>query len=245
VTDATPDARTPDAPAPARQRPLWRRIVDSPWFHLAAAIVVTGLVLSLLAKPYLVPSGSMEQTLEPGDRVLVFRPAYIGGGPATGDVIVFDADESWGPHTARGDNPLIGILRWIGEWSGFGPSGDHTLIKRVIAGPGQTAECCTADGQITVDGVPLDEPYVTNDFAFTPGTIDCMSSPASLRCFPAVTVPDDSYLVLGDNRANSSDSAFRCRTAEETAGCWRWASRDGIVGRAVAVIWPFTRWTGL
>jgi signal peptidase I len=242
VTDDTSAATADAQPLP---RARWRRVVDSPWFHLAAAVVVTGLVLSLLAKPYLVPSGSMEQTLEPGDRVLVFRPAYIGGGPATGDVIVFDADESWGPHSASGDNVFIGILRWIGEWSGFGPSGDHTLIKRVIAGPGQTAECCTVDGRITVDGVPLDEPYVTNDLVFEPGTMDCTSSPASLRCFAAVTVPEDSYLVLGDNRANSSDSAYLCRTGEDREGCWRWAHRDGVVGRAVAIIWPFTRWGGL
>ncbi|WP_396657574.1 signal peptidase I [Microbacterium sp.] len=235
----------PDATAPTRTRPRWRRLTDSPWLHLAAAVVVTGLVLSLIAKPYLVPSASMEQTLGPGDRVLVFRPAYLGGGPATGDVIVFDADQSWGPHSDRDDGPLIGLLRWIGEWSGFGPSGEHTLIKRVIAGPGQTAECCTADGRITVDGVPLDEPYVTNDLVFEPGAVDCASSPASLRCFAAVTVPADSYLVLGDNRANSSDSAYLCRTAEEAEGCWRWAHRDGIVGRAVAIVWPVTRWSGL
>ena len=83
----------PDDPTAAepRPRPRWRRIVDSPWFHLAAAVVVTGLVLSLLVKPYLVPSGSMAQTLEVGDRVLVLRPAYVAAEPATGDVIVFEA----------------------------------------------------------------------------------------------------------------------------------------------------------
>jgi signal peptidase I len=72
VTDDTSAATADAQPLP---RARWRRVVDSPWFHLAAAVVVTGLVLSLLAKPYLVPSGSMEQTHEPGDRVLVFRPA--------------------------------------------------------------------------------------------------------------------------------------------------------------------------
>src|SRR5690606_32635151 len=60
---------TSDA-APAT-RPLWRRVTGSFWFHLIAAFLVFGAILSFVAKPYSVPSGSMEQTLLPGDRVLV------------------------------------------------------------------------------------------------------------------------------------------------------------------------------
>jgi signal peptidase I len=218
-------------------------VVGSAWFPLALAIVVTGLVLSFVAKPFWVPSGSMEATLEPGDRVLVNRLAYVGSAPATGDIIVFDAGPEWNIPSAA-TNPLKQIALWVGGVTGFGPTGEHTLIKRVIAGPGQTASCCSADGHVRVDGKAIDEPYVTNDFAFQPGVLDCTTNPASGRCFPEVTVPKDSYLVLGDNRPNSADSAFVCRLAD-TSGCWRWATRSEIVGKAVVILWPITRWRAL
>ena len=221
--------------------PRWRRALGSPWLHLIAAFVVAGLLLLFIVKPYWVPSGSMEQTLEPGDRILVNRLAYVGAGPSTGDVIVFDAGAAWGEPSAASANPL----RWAGEVTGFGPSGPHTLVKRVIGAAGQTVECCSADGRVVVDGVPLDEPYVTNDFAYETGRIDCDTTPRSPRCFDPVLIPADSYLVLGDNRASSSDSAAHCRTEHPDAACWRWAARDGIVGRAMVVVWPISHWAGL
>lgn len=232
-----------DAAAP---RPLWRRITGSTWFHLVAAFVVVGLLLSFVAKPYYVPSGSMEQTLQPGDRLLVNRLAFVGSEPTTGDIIVFDADETWGPDGSADDGPLKAAVRWLGEVTGFGPSGPHTLVKRVIAGPGQTVSCCTADGRLIVDGKPLNEPYVFEDLPFAPGSLDCTTDPASPRCLPEVTVPDDSYLVLGDHRSASADGALACRAQGADAdGCWRWARRDQIVGKAAAILWPFARWSGL
>ncbi|WES62885.1 signal peptidase I [Microbacter sp. GSS18] len=225
--------------------PLWRRIVSSTWFHFAAAIVLTGLVLSFVAKPFWVPSSSMADTLEPGDRVLVNRLAYVGAQPATGDVIVFDADETWGITGGTPADPVRAVLRWIGEISGFGPTGPHTLIKRVIAGPGQTVECCDADGSVVVDGEPLDETYLGSDFPFVPGELDCESDPASQRCLPEVTVADGSYVVLGDNRTNSADSARLCRAPGAGDDCWRFAPGDGVVGKAVVILWPIGRWSGL
>lgn len=207
------------------------------------AVVLLGLVLAFIAKPYAVPSASMEQALQPGDVVLVNRLAYVGSAPRTGDVVVFDADSTWGAQTA--ESPLRSALRWLGAVTGFGPTGQHTLIKRVIAGPGQTVRCCTAEGKIEVDGQALDEPYVTNDLPFAPGESDCATTPRSPRCFDAVTVPKDSYLVLGDNRSDSSDSAIACRTVTPTPTCWRWAHTDDLVGRAAVVLWPLGRWTGL
>ncbi|MFT4135464.1 signal peptidase I [Microbacterium sp.] len=226
-------------------RPRWRRITGSAWFHLVAAFVIVGLILSFVAKPYVVPSESMAQTLRVGDRILVNRLAYLAAEPSTGDVVVFDADAAWDGERAAETNPLKAALRWIGEVSGFGASGPHTLVKRIVAAPGQTASCCSADGAVIVDGEPLDEPYVYEDFPFVPGQLDCASTPRSTRCFDQVTVPPDSYLVLGDHRSNSSDSAAQCRVADAPDACWRWASRAGIVGAAVAVLWPIDRWRGL
>ncbi|WP_439903141.1 signal peptidase I [Microbacterium azadirachtae] len=243
-----PDGSTHDSTRPSTSpRPLWRRITGSFLFQLCAAFVVFGLILSFVAKPYWVPSGSMEQTLQVGDRVLVNRLAYVGGAtPHTGDIVVFDADDAWDGGVRAPENPLKAALRWVGEVTGFGPSGPHTLIKRVIAGPGQTVRCCTADGRLIVDGKPLDESYVFQDFPFQPGSLDCATTPVSQRCLPEVTVPKDSYLVMGDHRSNSSDGAIRCRgRATPDAGCWRWARSEDVVGKAVVVLWPVSRWSGL
>lgn len=241
------------------ERPLWRRALASPWAHLFAAFVVFGLVLSFIAKPYVVPSGSMDETLVVGDRILVNRLAYTGTDPSPQDVVVFDAEEAWGSATSPSRNPLRVVLRWVGEVTGFGPSGDHTLVKRVVGTPGQTVECCDTRGSISVDGVALDEPYISTDLPFTPGVLDCGTTPRSARCFDSVTVPADSYLVLGDNRANSADSASWCRGDRAVAddgppdthatagvdGCWRWATRSGLVGQAAFIWWPIGRWSGL
>ena len=108
----------------------------------------------------------METTLQPGDRVMVNRLAYVAASPGTGDIVVFDAGIHVGHRAGGESDPINGALRWIGEVTGFGPSSAHTLIKRVIGTPGQTVECCTDDGQLMVDGEPIDEPYVTNDFPF-------------------------------------------------------------------------------
>lgn len=240
------DSPTREGTSAPRDSPSrWRRLTRNPWFHLAAAFIVVGLILSFIAKPYVVPSGSMEQTLIPGDRVLVNRLAYVGSAPRNGDVIVFNADAAWDGPTTSSTNPLKAAARWIGEVIGFGPSGDHTLVKRVIAEPGQTARCCTAEGAVTVDGVALDEPYVYENLDFVPGALDCSTTPRSMRCFPEVTVPAGSYLVLGDHRSQSSDSAALCRGAVSDASCWRWATRGGVVGSVTAILWPVTRWRGI
>ena len=231
----------PSTTAAGGGRTGWRRFLSSAWFQLILAFVVFGLILAFVAKPYAVPSGSMENTLQPGDDVLVYRLAYLGSAPNTGDVVVFDADSTWGAQPA--ENPLKTALRWIGHVTGFGPTGTHTLVKRVIAGPGQTVGCCSAKGQVVVDGHPLDEPYASNNLPFQPATLDCSSKPRSTRCFGPVTVPKNSYLVLGDNRGNSSDSAFGCRGAPVgDTTCFRWAKRDQIVGKVVAIMWPLGRW---
>lgn len=226
----------------APSRPWWRRATRSPWFHLVAAFVVVGLILSLVAKPYLVPSGSMESTLEPGDRILTNRLAYVFDGPRSGDIIVFDADATWGQSATPAGNPLRSALRWIGEVSGFGPSGSHTLVKRVIGTPGDVVACCDAEGAVTVNGESLDEPYIFEDFPFVPGSLDCTTTARSARCFDDVTVPEDSYLVLGDHRSASSDSAAQCRISSATPDCWRWATRSGVIGSAAAILWPLSRW---
>lgn len=225
--------------------PKWRRWLGSFWGQLLLAVVMIGLVLSFVAKPYQVPSASMEPTLQPGDRILVNRLAYRFGQPKAGDVVVFNAGQAWRERPATSERRSVkGAVKTILGWTGFGPTGSHTLVKRIVAIPGQTASCCSANGSIVVDGEALDEPYLGSNYPFTPGKLDCSTIPRSMRCFPEVTVPQGSFLMLGDNRADSSDSAYLCRSASAAPlpqNCWRWAIEENVVGKASVVLWPLGR----
>ncbi|UPL11299.1 signal peptidase I [Microbacterium sufflavum] len=219
------------------QRPR-RRFFRSVWFHAALALTLALIVIAFVGQP---SSSSMAPTLQPGDRLIVNRLAYLAADPAPGDIVVFRPGDDWERPAASG-NALAAGLNAIGETTGLRP---YVLVKRVIAGPGQTVECCDADGSVLVDGVPLDEPYVVQDLPFVAGDLDCTSTPTSARCFPALTVPDDSYLVLGDNRTNSADSVYPCRgDPDADDGCARWMMRDEVFGKAGPILWPINRWGG-
>ncbi|MCK2035920.1 signal peptidase I [Microbacterium sp. SSW1-49] len=220
---------------PRRRRTPFRSV----WFHVGLALALTLVVVAFIGQP---SSSSMAPTLQPGDRLIVNRLAYVAADPAPGDIVVFRPDANWGDEPAVSSNPVSAALHWLGETTGIRP---YVLVKRVIARPGQTVECCDANGSVLVDGEPLDEPYVAENLPYVAGELDCDTTPVSTRCFPDVTVPEDSYLVLGDNRANSADSAYPCRgnpTADDS--CFRWMTRDDVFGEAGAILWPVSRWGG-
>jgi signal peptidase I len=212
--------------------------------HLVAAFLVLALVQAFLVKLYYVPSGSMEQTLETGDRILVNRLAYVGSEPTTGDVVVFNASTAWDGEGAKSSsNPLSAAYHWAAGAIGIGPSGDHTLVKRVLAGPGDTVSCCDAEGQVMVNGAPIDEPYVLADFPFEVGTLDCDSAIVSSRCFDEFTVPDDRYFLLGDHRSLSNDSLAACRGLPGPIDdCVKLVAPSDIVGRVFQIVLPLGRW---
>lgn len=185
----------------------------------------------------------MEPTLGVNDRVLVNRLAYGSDGPERGDIVAFERPESWGEG-----RPDRGALRtavgWFGDIFGFGPSNADPVVKRVIAVGGDEVECCGDGGLVLVNGEPLDEPYLGSDLPFDGGVLDCASAPRSERRFPPLTVPAGHYLMLGDNRANSSDGISRCRGSEAASSdeCVRLVSDADIVGRVFWVLWPFGNW---
>jgi signal peptidase I len=163
------------------------------WAELPALVLVA-LVLAFLIKTFLVqafyiPSGSMLETLQINDRVLVEKLSFRFGDPERGDVIVFrrpDAPARTGPGAV-----VRSFLEGIGL---VAPNEEIDLIKRVVGLPGETVEI--VDGRVLVDGVALAEPYVIDD----------------QRSFPPVTVPEGEYYMLGDNRANSDDSRYSLGT---------------------------------
>ncbi len=93
------------------------------------------------------------------------------------------------------------------------PTSELNLIKRVIGVPGDTV--VVENGVVTVNGVPLDEPYI--------------AAPPTYR--GQWNVPEDAYFVLGDNRNSSSDSHT-----------WSFLPEENIVGKALFVYWPFSKW---
>ncbi|MFJ3958958.1 signal peptidase I [Arthrobacter sp. NPDC090010] len=227
--------QTSKAPVRGSRR---RRLLKSPWLHLVLAVVVVALVQGFLVKVYQIPSGSMEQTLNVGDRVLVNRTAYVSSTPQRGDVVVFRRTAAWGPTAEH--NPLRTAVGWFGDLTGIGPGNTEYLVKRVIGVPGDTVSCCDAQGRVMVNGKAIDEPYIYQDLPFIPsaGREHCTMQSWSPRCFAAVTLGADQYLVLGDHRSNSSDSVSACRGPRADTNCGRLISKEEIIGTAWFVMWP-------
>ena len=207
------------------------------------ALVAVALVQAFLVKPFGVPSASMEQTLNIGDRILVNR---LDSDIAQGDVVVFGHGNTWAEQQLPpSDNPVVRAVRGLGDVTGIGPSNTSYTVKRVIGLPGQTVACCSTDGAVLVNGRPLDEPYVYEDLPFTPGTLDCASSPRSTRCFPEITVPEGNLLVMGDHRSQSADSVIACRGATEGPECARFVPLGRVVGPVVLRFWPLNAIGGI
>jgi signal peptidase I len=220
------------------------------------AIVLYYVMLTFIARPYLIPSESMEPTLHgcngcTGDRIMVDKISYRFGDPHPGDVIVFKGPPNWniGYKSIRSDNPAIRLVQNALSFVGFVPPDENDLVKRVIATGGQTVECRAATG-LTVDGKRLNEPYLN--------ATTMMADPAVYPClgneFGPVTVPDGRLWVMGDNRTHSADSRAHCTnlpadaqrgllcTGDPTAGT---IPVDNVIGKAQFIAWPPGRWGGV
>jgi len=187
---------------------------------VVAAAVLTLLVKAFVIQVYRIPSASMENTLQIGDRVLVNKVVYHFRGIARGDVVVFSGQDSWGPDAPPpSGNPVVRVVDDL--LSGLGLHSDQTYyIKRVIGLPGDRVACCT-DGKVTVNGVPLDE----GKYLF-PG------NPPSTFKFSTV-VPAGHLWVMGDHRSDSDDSRFH--PGDPGGGA---IPENQVVGRAFLIIWP-------
>ncbi len=200
---------------------------------LVAAIVISFLIKTFLIRSFYIPSESMEATLVKNDRIIVNELVPEVMPIERGDVVVFKDPGGWlsGQPQPVQPTPVIGFFDWLLSIVGLtAPDSNDHLIKRVIGLPGDEVACCNEFGQMTVNGVPLEEPYVQ---------LPAGSSAVSRDDF-SVVVPDDSLWVMGDNRYNSCDS--RCNTSGPTDG---FVPLDHVVGRAFLVSWPSQHWTWL
>lgn len=202
-----------------RRRPLWSDLV----VIVIAALILTVLLKAFVVQVFSIPSGSMENTLLPGDRILVSKVVYRFRSPARGDVVVFSGAGSWDPATVPSGNPLVRYSGGLTSLAGIAAPGTD-YVKRVIGIPGDHVACCDQQGRVTVNGVPLNE----KSYIY-PG-----DSPSQVIF--SVTVPPGRLWVMGDNRADSYDSRYR--TDSPGGGT---IPESAVVGRAFVVIWPLSR----
>jgi signal peptidase I len=169
-------------PEEEQKSDAWSFFKELP-FLIVGALIVAVLVKSFLIQVFWIPSGSMEETLQIGDRVIVNKLAYRIGDPGRGDVVVFE------PETFEAESLVTKVSRNLLESVGL-RTPESDLIKRVIGLPGETIEI--VDSRVLIDNAALEEPYLA------PGL--------SMRDFGPELVPADSYFVMGDNRNSSRDS---------------------------------------
>ncbi len=184
-------------------------------------VIVIAVALALFLNNFIlvnatVPSGSMENTILPGDRLYGLRLTYKFHEPERGDIVVFHypVDLAMGKKT--------------------------NYIKRIIGLPGETVE--VKDAKIYINGseTPLDEPYLKEEWTVRNDGF-------------VFEVPEGCYLMMGDNRNNSSDcrywvdAAYRDFTAaglsitEEEAQALQYVPAEEIVGKAYVRYWPLNR----
>ena len=220
----------------AEEEPAKRAITKELWFLLVVALLLALVMKTFLIQAFFIPSGSMEHTLHgcigcKGDRVLVNKLVYKFRDVHRGEIVVFNGKGT--NFSSEGaveppKNALDRIRREVLGVVGLGAPGDKDFIKRVIGVPGDVVACCV-DKKVTVNGQPLDEPYVYLSACDPvpgqpPSGGPCEESQST---FEPVTVPEGHLFLMGDHRDGSSDSRFN-GTVPITS----------VVGRAFAVFWP-------
>lgn len=202
--DGTPDGEPTSADQTAQQKPTrppksqTRNMVE--WVAvIAGAIIIAVVVRTFMLQTFWIPSPSMSPTLVENDRVLVNKLSYRFHDVNRGDVIVFERPPNEPPSEIK------------------------DLIKRVVALPGERVSIM--DGEVSVDGRKLDEPYVHG--------LQTVLDSCPITNVPGIDtaegykVPEDHLLVLGDNRVNSHDGR-----------CFGAIDEDLVVGRAFFLMWP-------
>ncbi len=219
-----------------KRRGLWREI---------PVLVLIALVLALLVKTFVVqafyiPSSSMEDTLLTGDKVLVSKVAFRFRQIQRGDIVVFNGAGSWvalpqaappssNPVLRLYDATLRPVLRSVAGLFGEAP-GQTDFVKRVIGVAHDHVACCNARGQLTVNGVAVQE----KSYLYPRDTSS--SAPPSYSGRFSVIVPAGRLWVLGDYRSVSDDS--RLHTADPGNGT---IPADEVIGRAFLIVWPLSR----
>ncbi len=206
------------APAPGAKA-VQRRGFIPEW---AVTIILLLFGSTTLVQAFVIPTGSMQDTLLVGDHLLVDKLAYAPPGPISKHLLPYE-------QVKRGD---IIVLRSPADLN-------LTLVKRCMGVPGDRLKL--VNKQVYLNGHKLDEPYVRHISAYTdpyrdnfPATPDAMVSAGGIDMLAhhivngEIVVPPGNYFAMGDNRDNSLDSRY-----------WGFVPRDNIVGKPLIVYWSY------
>ncbi|MFC4856415.1 signal peptidase I [Actinophytocola glycyrrhizae] len=239
--DGPADQDKPGDPATSGRKASGKKKPRSFWKELpiliGVALLLTLLIQTFLARVFVIPSESMEQTLHGcpgcyGDRVLVDKLVYTFGEPEPGEVVVFERPNTWNQSEFTAERSSNGFVAWlqdVGAAFGLASPNEDDVVKRIVAVGGQTVECCDEENRVLVDGEPLDEPYIY----WLPGN-------NTQESFPPIKVPAGMLWVLGDNRNNSCDS--RCQGGGGKNGL---VPVDNVIGKVRYIVLPPSRWRGV
>lgn len=194
----------------SRSRRFLRSVLDV-FIVLAAAALIAIFLQSFFIKAFLIPSASMNPTLQVGDRVMVDRVTYYFRKPRRGDIVVFRHPPS-NPAALNTTNPFYWPFEQIGETLHLTHRGTTPYVKRVVATEGETVEL--RKGILYVDGKQVNEKYVVE----------------SSSDFGPVKVGKGMLFVMGDNRPNSYDSRY-----------WGQVPIRSVIGRVFLRWWPLSR----
>ncbi|PMB39979.1 signal peptidase I [Fischerella thermalis CCMEE 5205] len=192
---------------------------DSSWIAELGRTIVLSIVLALgirtfVAEARWIPSGSMEPTLHgspnqwEADKIIVDKLSYKFSNPQRGDIVVFSPTKELQKEDYQ-----------------------DAFIKRIIALPGE--QVALKNGKVYINNQPLPENTYLSPSQQTVVNV-CTSGPQPPFLAKSVTIPPDSYLVLGDNRNSSYDSR-----------CWGVVPRENIIGRAIIRFWPLNNIGGI
>jgi signal peptidase I len=217
--DDADDVDPGDGKDKKRSMPFWMELP----ILIGVALLVAVIIKTFLFQAFFIPSGSMKETLQIDDRVLVSKISYTFGDLSLGDVIVFD--DPRGGFDTQTDSVADRAIRNLLESIGLATP-ESEFIKRVVGLSGDTVELVA--NQLFINGEPIDEPYLAAD-AVPPST--CSSGGHD---YGPEVIPEGHVMVMGDNRCHSSDGRRFGPVPEEV-----------IVGKAFIIIWPPSRWSGL
>jgi len=186
---------------------------------IAVAVGLAIAIQAWLVKPYRIPSGSMEPTLEINQRVLVDRIGMHFGGPHVGDIVVFhpptDAQETQGGAAKCGPTPHVVTDGTVACDAPVPSEANVNFIKRIVAGPGDTLS--TVEGHAIRNGKREADSYIK----------PCITGDPKCNFPTPIKIPPGHWFMMGDNRGESDDSRF-----------WGPVPTSWIIGAAFATYWP-------